>query len=89
MDVILKSAISWVCPSCNNKNFAELEKADLPPEEREEIYRELKSLEPWEGLPDGWEDDGIVAYPAEVTCGKCLTEYTVTPVPEDDDDDTE
>lgn len=89
MDIILKSAFSWECPKCKYKNFEELQRVNLTIDEREEIYRDLNDLEDWQELPDNWESEGIVAYPTDVSCQKCSTEYNLEPMDEQDGDDDE
>lgn len=73
--VRLLTAYCWDCPNCAAENFARSQAAELSLEDREAIYRHFRhfheDLEPWQELPEGWDQFEAVTFPEKVRCCKC------------------
>ncbi len=73
--VNLEQAFVWSCPKCQKRNFLESSTLELSGEAREEAYRLLKDLEPWQELPEDWAHFEMCSAPKHVTCEGCRTSY--------------
>jgi hypothetical protein len=67
--VDLFPAFRWQCPECQNWNFCSPDNSGVSDEEYEDIFREYFDLEPWQELPENYENMlEAVAMPTEVVC---------------------
>lgn len=71
----LFTAYEWTCEECGRNNFESCVHAELPPDERAELFRRAEGLSEFELLPDGWMDMELVTIPDEVKCQHCGEEF--------------
>ena len=83
--VDIRPAFHFFCEECAAENFFLPRAVEIPPDELEEVYRAEKELDPWESLPDDWNDFEIVEIPELIQCGECDAVF----VPAADDEDLE
>lgn len=67
----LFQAFYWECPKCNRTNFEKPNVYKPTPDEKEEVFREITELEPWQELPETWEDFELFEKPHNVKCRTC------------------
>lgn len=83
--VELHQAFQWTCKECGYLNFVVGITAELTPEERAELRRQLNVGEDQEFVADG----GFIMAPTEVQCHRCRTEFKVDTGEDESADPTE
>lgn len=73
--VELHPAHIWTCEDCGRDNFERCVEAEMPDDERAEMFRKFHHMQEYEELPEGWEGFGMVTAPEEVTCQHCGAEF--------------
>lgn len=71
----LMTAFHWECEECGHPQYLLPQRAHLTPEEQEEIFRDMKDLEPWQELPENYCGIEMVQCPDTVTCANCGERY--------------
>lgn len=82
--VRLRIAFLWQCPGCGHSSIEIPPVAcDLEDDEREEAYRALYDLEPWQEMPDDWREFQFSHVPCELSCSSCGEVYETEQEEED------
>lgn len=75
--VELRLAYHWICDDCGADNFVLPRDARLTEDERENAYRRFNDLEPWEELPEDWQQFVLCQIPKQVHCS-CGSTFRAT-----------
>ena len=67
----MRIAFSWICDECGRENFESPFAYEMTDENREDVFRQLHDLEPWQQLPDNWEEFNTLKMPVSVMCRSC------------------
>ena len=96
MKVELHQAFMYDCPECGRENFVRAINMEIPPEDQEDLLRELTGNE-WDDMPEGMHGIFLMA-PVEVECAFCgevletvppIGEVELEDMYEDEEDDEE
>lgn len=71
-EVELHQAWLWTCENCGRDNFARSITVEFDSvEEKEEAFRAVYHLDPFEELPESWDQCDCVTCPERVECDFC------------------
>ena len=87
--VLLEQAWRWICPRCEEENWARSQVFTPVPGKDDDLMREMMELEPHEEVP--WEEmqaEELCWKPDEVMCKKCASSWmTIDPAEILDEDE--